>query len=291
MLLLDETVDRGRRAGDERDAERAEQAPPQRRQARDREEHADDRGEHDQRHDARLGQRQELTDAGFGERDDVHRADSSIVGSDADSRAAHGSDRQYLSSPAASALQPIRDALRSRVRSLAMPRMSGSSGSMAKQVSKRVDHIHGARQQIGRAAGNPDHDEVGMRCEHRRRRHHVPGNSPCANDPVLVLALHRARLPRRVQRLVACETAVARRAPQQHPAATQLVEPERRAVRALSRDQRRGRGGGAPVVRRRLARKPVIDSIGGDDRRQRKRGDQKDDPTSARGRSRCRVNP
>jgi hypothetical protein len=54
--LIDQMIDcrgRGRR---QPDADRAGDQRPQRHHARHREEHADDRGEHDQRDDARFGQ-------------------------------------------------------------------------------------------------------------------------------------------------------------------------------------------------------------------------------------------
>ena len=58
-LLLDQAIDRRRRARHQRDAGRGREQDLQRHHAGRREQHADDRGEHDQRHHARLGQREE----------------------------------------------------------------------------------------------------------------------------------------------------------------------------------------------------------------------------------------
>ncbi len=111
-LLLDQAVDRRRRAGDQRDAQRAEHQRVERRQRRRGEKHADHRREHDQRDDARLGQRQELAQAVVAKRDGGHRTGRQ--------RAGQGINFTI-------AAHPICDALRTRCRSLASPRMSGSA--------------------------------------------------------------------------------------------------------------------------------------------------------------------
>jgi len=60
----------------------------------------------------------------------------------------------------------------------------------------------------------------------------VADQEQCTGDPVLVLALHRARLASRVSRLVARRTTASLLTPQKDPATTELVEPKWRAVGA-----------------------------------------------------------
>ena len=71
-LLLDQAVDRRSRAGDQSNADRAEQERRQRWKVGRGEEHPDDRGEHDQGHDARLAEREELPQPVFAKREGVH---------------------------------------------------------------------------------------------------------------------------------------------------------------------------------------------------------------------------
>ncbi len=59
-LLLDETVQSSGRSGYQSDAGGAEQQRPGRRQARRGQKHADNRGEYDERDDARLAQPDQL---------------------------------------------------------------------------------------------------------------------------------------------------------------------------------------------------------------------------------------
>ena len=110
-LPLNQAVDRRRGSRDERDAERSEHDGIDGRKAWCGEEHADYRGENDQRYDARLGQRKELAEPVLGKSEGGHRKKVNFT-------IANDCSRRY----------PMRDARSSRSRSFASPRMSGSAG-------------------------------------------------------------------------------------------------------------------------------------------------------------------
>ncbi len=115
-LLLDEAVDRGRGAGDERDAggrreQEIERDPAPRGH---REEHADHGAEHDQRNNARLGQLEKLAQAVRGDvkRGGGHRERAGTAGE---------ASRKFITSnspyAAAAMAQPVLEYFRSRRRS------------------------------------------------------------------------------------------------------------------------------------------------------------------------------
>ena len=152
------------------------------------------------------------------------------------------SDRAILPS-AAAARQPIRDALSRRVRSLAMPLMSGSSRVAQHEVAERVDEVERsrARREL-RGDGVRDARRRRGRDAARAARATAPRRRSTQQDPhdaLLLLALHRSRLPRRVERGARSRRRIAAAERHAAPSAAQLVEPERRAVRPRSLDARR----------------------------------------------------
>src|SRR5439155_6224882 len=115
--LLDEAVDRRGGARDQRDADGAEENRHDRRQAGDREKHADHRDKDDQRHDARLRQREKLPEPVLRKGERRHE----VVGLP-DAKSCWNFTIVGPSTP------PIRDACSKRAISCARPLMSGSPG-------------------------------------------------------------------------------------------------------------------------------------------------------------------
>ncbi len=94
-LLLDQAVDRCGSAGDQRDADGREEHDPRRRQPGCGEEHADHRAKDDERHHSRFGQREELLQPIFGERERGHSR-REVRGALSTFRGVRGAARQAL---------------------------------------------------------------------------------------------------------------------------------------------------------------------------------------------------
>ena len=175
-LLLDEAVDRRGGAGDERNAERPEHDRTRGRNARHREEHADDGDEDDERHHSRLGQREKVPQADFGEREGGHGifAQADIGGFAALRRAGAG---DFITAVAASS--PDSRGAQQALEVAGEPLDIGILGIAEHEIAERVDDEDArgpARQRRQRRRRDPSHDEPGMRRQERLPRWRAVGH-------------------------------------------------------------------------------------------------------------------